>query len=86
MPTLRIAIPAMDELDYLPVTLAALSKQDSVLPFEVYVCVNQPDIYWSIPEKRSICENNQKLLDILPLYTNLRLHRRPPPQGDAPAG
>jgi len=74
MPTLRIAIPAMDELDYLPVTLAALSKQDCVLPFEVYVCVNQPDIYWSIPEKRSICENNQKLLDILPLYTNLRLH------------
>ena len=49
MPTLRIAIPAMDELDYLPVTLDALSKQDTLLPYEVYVCVNQPDDYWDSP-------------------------------------
>ena len=43
MPSLRIAIPAMDELEYLPATLDALSVQDSSLHFEVYVCVNQPD-------------------------------------------
>ena len=56
MPTLRIAIPAMDELDFLPATLDALSKQDSRLPFEVYVCVNQPDEYWNNPERKTVCE------------------------------
>ena len=74
MPTLRIAIPAMDELDFLPVTLDALSVQDTFLPFEVYVCVNQPDIFWETPEKKHICENNQKLLSFLHGYKALPLH------------
>ena len=74
MPVLRVAIPAMDELDFLPVTLDALSKQDIVLPFEVYVCVNQPDEYWRNPEKKIICENNQKLLKFLHGYKSLTLH------------
>ena len=74
MPTLRIAIPAMDELDYLPATLDALSMQNTKLPFEVYVCVNQPDNFWNIPEKKHICENNQKLLDYLHHYKALSLH------------
>lgn len=74
MPTLRIAIPAMDELDFLPATLDALSKQDSRLPFEVYVCVNQPDEYWNNPERKTVCENNQKLLKLLKGYKSLTLH------------
>ena len=74
MLSLRIAIPAMDELDFLPVTLDALSKQDSIFPFEVYVCVNQPDAFWSIPEKITVCENNQKLLTFLHNYKTLPLH------------
>lgn len=74
MPTLRIAIPAMDELDYLPVTLDALSKQDTRLPFEVYVCVNQPDEYWNHPERQTVCKNNQKLLEFLHGYKSLTLH------------
>ncbi|MBR4911300.1 MAG: glycosyltransferase [Bacteroidales bacterium] len=74
MPTLRIAIPAMDELDYLPVTLDALSKQDTRLPFEVYVCVNQPDEYWNHPERQTVCKNNQKLLEFLHDYKSLTLH------------
>ena len=74
MPTLRIAIPAMDELDYLPVTLDALSKQDTRLPFEVYVCVNQPDEYWNHPERQTVCINNQKLLEFLHGYKSLTLH------------
>ena len=74
MPTLRIAIPAMDELDYLPVTLDALSKQDTRLPFEVYVCVNQPDEYWNHPERQTVCINNQKLLEFLHSYKSLTLH------------
>ena len=74
MPTLRIAIPAMDELDFLPATLDALTKQDTRLPFEVFVCVNQPDNYWDIPEKKAICENNQKLLVSLLDYKSLTLN------------
>ena len=74
MLSLRIAIPAMDELDFLPATLDALSKQETLLPFEVYACVNQPDDYWNIPEKKAICENNQKLLKYLHNYKSLSLH------------
>ena len=64
----------MDELDYLPATLDALSVQDTKHPFEVYVCVNQPDEFWHLPGKRTICENNQKLLDFLHGYKALPLH------------
>ena len=63
----------MDELDYLPATLDVLSKQDTLLPYEVYVCVNQLDDYWDNPEKRVICENNQKLLNYLRSYKSLTL-------------
>lgn len=74
MPSLRIAIPAMDELDYLPATLDALFLQDTTLPFEVYVCVNQPDAFWDIPEKKHICENNRRLLDLLRHSSRKNLH------------
>lgn len=74
MRAIRVAIPAMDELDYLPVTLDALSCQRTTLPFEVYVCVNQPDIYWDDPAKVFICEHNKNLLDFLRRYDSLTLH------------
>ena len=74
MPSLCIAIPAMDELDFLPATLDALSAQDTKLHFEVYVCVNQPDEFWSLPEKKTVCENNQELLRFLYSYKNFPLH------------
>ena len=59
---LFVAIPALNELDYLPKTLQALEKQQTLVPFSVYVCVNQPDSWWSQADKKSICENNQQLL------------------------
>lgn len=74
MPTIRVAIPAMDELDYLPATLEALAKQETSLPFEVYVCVNQPDSYWSDPAGSLICQHNQQLLAFLRNYAFLTLH------------
>ena len=64
----------MDELDFLPATLDALSAQDTKLHFEVYVCVNQPDEFWSLPEKQTVCENNQELLRFLYSYKNFPLH------------
>ena len=74
MPTIRVAIPAMDELNYLPVTLDALSRQETDRSFEVYVCVNQPESYWEAPAGRLVCEHNQQLLEYLHHYDFLTLH------------
>ena len=74
MRAIRVAIPAMDELEYLPVTLDALACQRTTFPFEVYICVNQPDIYWDDPAKLYVCEHNQQLIDFLRNYDNLTLH------------
>lgn len=70
----RVAIPAMDELEFLPVTLDALANQQTKYPFDVYVCVNQPDEYWNRPERVSVCEHNRQLLDYLSHYDFLTLH------------
>lgn len=74
MHTIRVAIPAMDELDYLPATLDALSRQETDSPFEVYICVNQPESYWDNPAGRLVCEHNQQLLEYLSHYVFLTLH------------
>jgi len=62
---LHIAIPALDELEFLPHTLAAIAKQKTDYPFHVYICVNQPDAWWYDEAKVKICENNQELLRFL---------------------
>ena len=74
-PHLHIAIPAMDELEYLPRTLQSIehsvfsSKCSSELPYTIYICVNQPDEWWDdTAEHRRICENNAALLRVLEAY------------------
>ena len=74
-PHLHIAIPAMDELEYLPQTLQSIErsvfscKSSSELPYTVYICVNQPDEWWSDTAKhRRICESNAALLRVLEEY------------------
>ena len=62
---LHIAIPALDELEFLPHTLAAIEKQKTEFPFSVYICVNQPDSWWDNTEKIEICQNNRQLLKYL---------------------
>ena len=64
-PHLHIAIPAMDELDWLPRTLESAAAQLTTHPFTLYVCVNQPDAWWDDTEKDSVCRNNAELLDLL---------------------
>lgn len=68
-----IAIPAMDELDTLPLTLQDLKQQVSAQPFEVHICVNQPENYWQTAEKRHICEHNLQLLEKLNQWQELPL-------------
>jgi len=62
---LHIAIPAMDELDFLTMTLNDISRQETNYAFTVYICVNQPDNWWNDPQKSVICKNNQQLLYLL---------------------
>ncbi|MBP5663841.1 MAG: glycosyltransferase [Bacteroidales bacterium] len=59
---LFVAIPALNELDYLPKTLQALEKQKTKVSFSVYICVNQPDSWWEQADKKDICDNNKQLL------------------------
>lgn len=75
MTTTRIyvAIPAMDELQDLPLTLQDLLSQQVRIPFEVYICVNQPEEYWQDAEKRAVCERNQALLSFLQNFQGLHL-------------
>jgi len=71
---LFVAIPAMDEMQYLPNTLRDLAQQSVSIPFDVYICVNQPDNYWQMPEKQSICEHNRQLLDYLQQFSEFPIH------------
>ena len=71
-PHLHIAIPAMDELEYLPQTLQSIEasvfsgKSSSERPYMVYICVNQPDDWWDdTAGHRRICESNAALLRVL---------------------
>ncbi|MFO7722988.1 MAG: glycosyltransferase family 2 protein [Bacteroidales bacterium] len=59
-----VAIPAMDERDWLPATIASLAEQ-TVQDFNVIVCVNQPDVWWRDPLKKGICERNMETLGAL---------------------
>jgi hypothetical protein len=71
---LYIAIPALDELEFLSQTLAAIAQQKTEFPFSVYLCVNQPDEWWNDPKKVAICENNQKLLQYLSDYNKFEIN------------
>lgn len=62
---LHIAIPAMQELEYLPATLDCIAMQFTATPFHLYLCVNQPDAWWEDDEKIAVCEENRTLLEAL---------------------
>ena len=63
----HIAIPVMDEMEWLPHTLNSLSNQ-SLNSFKLWVCVNQPESWWSCEKRRRVCESNAQLLKWLSSY------------------
>jgi glycosyltransferase involved in cell wall biosynthesis len=65
-----VALPAMDELEYLPAFMSCLREQ-SFKDFKLVVNVNQPDEWWSDPNKREICENNLLSLEFLRSQTEI---------------
>jgi len=61
---LHVAIPAMNEADYLPETIRCLLSQTHN-GYHIWICVNQPEQWWNNPEKKDICLNNRATLDYL---------------------
>lgn len=66
-PHLHIAIPAMDEMEWLPRTLASAERQ-CYRNFSVHICVNQPDEWWQDESKLQVCQQNAALLQWLTDY------------------
>ena len=64
LPFLYLALPVMDEPDYLQRLLNCISVQ-SYDRFSLFVCVNQPDSWWTDPGKLAACENNELSLRLL---------------------
>jgi hypothetical protein len=64
LPFLFLALPVMDEPDFLPRLLNCLSIQ-SYGRFKLVACVNQPESWWQHPDKIAACENNRASLQLL---------------------
>ncbi len=62
---IHVAIPAMNEMDFIPKTIDCIRSQNCKSEVKVYVCVNQPENYWENKDKIEICYNNQKTLNYL---------------------
>jgi hypothetical protein len=73
IPTLHVALPAMNEMDYIEKTLECLQRQ-SLVGFHTWVCVNQPESWRNDPEKVHICQNNAHTLELLRDYKLPNLH------------
>ena len=63
-PDIYVALPAMDEADYIPNFIDCLQSQ-SFKGFKLLACINQPDNWWDNPGKVHICENNQRTIEFL---------------------
>lgn len=68
-----MAIPAMNELAYLPDTIAALKKQ-TFKNTSVFICVNQPETWWNDSVKIKICEANQQTIAYLDSEPDFNCH------------
>ncbi len=71
--SVHVAIPCMDELHELPRCLGSLYSQ-TFKNFDVWVCVNQPQSWWSEEIGRGVCERNSATIRMLRNYRGLKLH------------
>ncbi|MCD6497007.1 MAG: glycosyltransferase family 2 protein, partial [Deltaproteobacteria bacterium] len=60
-PQVHVAIPALDELEFLPACLESLHAQTRAAT-SVWICVNQPESWWSDPLRRDAAERNAATL------------------------
>ncbi|MCX6251103.1 MAG: hypothetical protein NTX61_10170 [Bacteroidetes bacterium] len=61
---LFIALPVLNEGEFLPRFMSCLSNQ-TCREFRLFVCVNQPDKWWTDPVKVDICRNNVSAINYL---------------------
>ncbi len=59
--TVHVAIPAMGESGWLPTVLESLIREKAG-KVRFWVCVNQPDAWWTDEENRSVCLDNRDTL------------------------
>ncbi len=63
-PKVFATLPVLNEQENIPVIINNLLEQKDV-DAELIICVNQPDEWWEISEKRQICENNSKTMEYI---------------------
>ena len=69
--TVYIIIPVMDEADYLPHTLSCAMGDNVEANVQISICVNQPDDWWHLPDKKDVCiANMQTIAYIKSTYGN----------------
>jgi hypothetical protein len=68
-----VALPAMNEMENMEAFMKCFWAQDYTNT-ELFVCVNQPDDWWKIPDKKAICENNLQSLGYLKSLQNNSIH------------
>lgn len=64
LPFIHIALPVLNEPQFLRRVIECISRQ-TYKRFRVYVCVNQPEAWWSDPDKSEICLTNEMTLSWL---------------------
>ncbi len=68
-----IALPSMDEADYLPAFIVCARNQ-SYSNFSLVVCVNQPDDWWEDDKQVAKCQNNERSVQFLNSINDLDIH------------
>lgn len=71
-PQLYIALPVLDEWENIEKFINVIRNQ-TYKKFVLYVCVNQPDIWWNIDEKESVCERNVLTLNYLKTISDIKI-------------
>jgi glycosyltransferase involved in cell wall biosynthesis len=69
---LFVAIPLLDELENIYGLLEDI-RQQNYENFECWFCVNQPDEWHNLPEKKSICDRNMQTIDFLVDQKDLKI-------------
>ena len=64
LPKIYIALPVLDEYEYIRNFIQCLSNQ-TYTDFKLVVCVNQPNDWWDDPDKTDVCIGNQKTIQYL---------------------
>lgn len=64
IPGIFLALPVLNEKEALPKLMQCLERQ-TLRDFRLFVCVNQPDEWWSDPAKVEICRANAETISWL---------------------